>query len=864
MQRYEPGEIEGRWQARWAEEGTYRCPNPGEPGFDASKPKYYVLDMFPYPSGAGLHVGHPMGYIGSDIVARRKRMEGFNVLHPMGYDAFGLPAEQYAITTGRHPEETTRENIETFRRQMQAIGLSYDWDREFATCDVDYYRWTQWIFARLYDRGLAYQNEVPVWWCEELKTVLANEEVIDGKSERGGYPCVRRPLKQWMLKITEYAQRLIDDLELVDWPESVKTMQREWIGRSEGAEIEFSVEGAEGASLRVYTTRPDTLYGATFMVVAPEHPLVGEITTEDRREAVDAYAAKAAAKSELQRSELDKEKTGVFTGAYADNPVYEDGDPRRRLPIYVGDYVLMSYGTGAIMCVPAHDERDWDFAKEYELPIIPVVKAEGENDPPADLIPDACVPGNGVSCNSPLWDGLPTQEAKERAIAVLAERGMAEKRVNYRLRDWLFSRQRYWGEPFPVLHLEDGTHVRVPDDHLPVTLPEMDDFKPSDDGGAPLARAKEWVETTDPATGEPARRDTDTMPGWAGSCWYYLRFMDPKCETAPLSPEAEQYWGNVDLYIGGTEHAVLHLLYARFWHKVLFDAGVVKTKEPFQRLFNQGMLTAFAYKDPTGRLVPADEVEFEGDAPRMKGSGEALEQVIAKMSKSLKNVVNPDDVCAEYGVDAFRLYEMFMGPLGDSKPWNPRDVPGTRRFLDRAWRLFVDPDGDAPLRAGLDDAAATTPEGDALEVERALNQCLKRVDDSFQAFNFNTAVGAFMEFTNVASKKGLNGSQADRLVRALAPFAPHFADEIWSRMGREGSVHHAPWPAVDERHLEADEFEMPVQVMGKVRAKVMVPRAAGKDEMEALARAAVADKLEGKDVVKTIVVPGRLVNFVAK
>ncbi|MEO1697611.1 MAG: leucine--tRNA ligase [Planctomycetota bacterium] len=864
MNRYAPNELEARWQARWADEGTYRCPNPGDEGFNPKKPKYYVLDMFPYPSGAGLHVGHPMGYIGSDIVARRKRMEGHNVLHPMGYDAFGLPAEQYAITTGRHPEETTRENIVTFRRQLQALGLSYDWDREFATCDVDYYRWTQWIFARLYDRGLAYQNEVPVWWCEELKTVLANEEVIDGKSERGGYPCVRRPLKQWMLKITEYAQRLIDDLELVDWPESVKTMQREWIGRSEGAEIDFAVEGLEGEALRVYTTRPDTLYGATFMVVAPEHPLVARMTTDVQRKAVDDYAAAAASKSELQRSELTKEKTGVFTGAFAHNPAFEAGDPRGRIPVYVGDYVLMSYGTGAIMCVPAHDERDWDFATEYDLPIVPVVRAKGAPVPPADERPEACVPGDGVACNSPAWDGLPTDEAKARSIEVLAERGLAERRINYRLRDWLFSRQRYWGEPFPVLHLEDGTHVRVPDGDLPVTLPEMDDFKPSDDGSAPLARAKEWVTATDPASGGPATRDTDTMPGWAGSCWYYLRFMDPKCAIAPLSAEAEQYWGNVDLYIGGTEHAVLHLLYARFWHKVLFDAGVVKTKEPFQRLFNQGMLTTFAYKDSTGRLVPADEVELDGDRATLKANGEELEQVIAKMSKALKNVVNPDDVCAEYGVDAFRLYEMFMGPLADSKPWNPRDVPGTRRFLDRVWRLFVDPDGDAPLRAGLDDATEATPEGTALEVERALNQCLKRVDDSFDGFNFNTAVGGFMEFTNVALKHGLNGSQADRLVRALAPFAPHFADEIWSRMGRDGSVHHAPWPDVDDRYLEADEFEMPVQVMGKVRAKVMVPRTATKDEMEATARDAVADKLEGKTIVKTIVVPGRLVNFVAK
>ncbi len=855
--QYSPNEIERRWQDRWEADGTYRTPNPGDADFDPSRPKYYVLDMFPYPSGAGLHVGHPMGYIGSDIVARRKRMEGHNVLHPMGYDAFGLPAEQYAINTGRHPEETTRDNVETFRRQLKSIGLSYDWDREFATCDVDYYRWTQWIFTRLYDRGLAYQNEVPVWWCDELKTVLANEEVIDGKSERGGFPCVRRPLRQWMLKITEYADRLIDDLDLVDWPESVKTMQREWIGRSEGAEIEFKVEGHANASLRVYTTRPDTLFGATFMVVAPEHPLVGAMTTEDQRAAVEAYVKSSSAKSDLERTDLAKEKTGVWTGAYAHNPAFDAGDDRGRIPIWVADYVLASYGTGAIMAVPGQDQRDWDFATEFGLNIVRTVE------PPADFEGEAFT-GAGPAINSGFLDGLGVDEAKARMISRLVEQGVGEAKTNYRLRDWLFSRQRYWGEPFPVLHLEDGTHVRVPDGDLPVTLPEMDDFKPSDDGAAPLARATEWVSASDPASGGPARRDTDTMPGWAGSCWYYLRFMDPKCATAPLSAEAEDYWGNVDLYIGGTEHAVLHLLYARFWHKVLFDAGVVKTKEPFQRLFNQGMLTAFAYKDGTGRLVPADEVNLESDPPTSRATGEPLEQVIAKMSKTLKNVVNPDDVCEQYGVDTFRLYEMFMGPLADSKPWNPRDVPGSRKFLERAWRLFVDPDGDAPIRVGLGDDSEVTPEGPALEVERALNQCLQRVDDSFKAFNFNTAVAAFMEFLKGAASKGLNGTQASRLVRAMAPFAPHFADEIWSRMGHGGSVHHAPWPAVDERYLKADEFEMPVQILGKLRAKVMVPREASREEMEAAARAAVADRMEGKQVVKTIVVPGRLVNFVVK
>ncbi|MEZ6017359.1 MAG: leucine--tRNA ligase [Planctomycetota bacterium] len=866
---YEPQAIEARWQARWKAERTFRTPNPGDPDFDASKPKYYILDMFPYPSGAGLHVGHPMGYIGSDIVARRKRMEGCNVLHPMGFDAFGLPAEQYAIQTGKHPGDTTRENIATYRRQLELIGLSYDWDRQLSTADPSYYRWTQWIFARLYDRGLAYQAEVAVWWCEALKTVLANEEVINGRSERGDHPCVRRPLKQWMLKITEYAQRLIDDLDLLDWPESVKTMQREWIGRSEGAEIDFQVEGAPGAAaLRVNTTRPDTLYGATFMVIAPEHPLVAAITTEAQRAAVAAYRQEAAKKSELQRTELAKDKSGVFTGAYARNPIFAADDPAGRVPIFVGDYVLMTYGTGAIMCVPGHDERDFEFAQKFDLPVRPVVKI-GDAEPD----PTVCAPGDGVACNSPAWDGLPTAAAKQRAIEVLVAQGVGAHRVNFKLRDWLFSRQRYWGEPFPVLHKPDGTHERVPDAFLPVELPPMDDFAPPDDGSPPLSKATEWVNVAHPVTGEPVKRDTDTMPGWAGSCWYYLRFMDPTCALAPLSPAAEQYWQNVDLYIGGTEHAVLHLLYARFWHKVLYDCGVVSTKEPFQRLFNQGMLTAFAFKDSTGRLLPIDEVDDDGDAPTLKATGERVERIIAKMSKSLRNVVNPDDVCAQYGVDTFRVYEMFMGPLADSKPWNPRDVPGSRRFLDRAWRLLVDEAGDGPVRSHLAvDAPGGAPEGERLEVERALNQCIKRVDDSFRAFNFNTAISGFMEFVNTAQKAGqkapeaLTRDQARRFVRALAPFAPHIAEELWARLGGEGSVSYAAWPAVDERYLEADDFELAIQVLGKLRGTTRVPRSSANDKafLEAAARAAIAEKLEGKEIVKVIAVPGKLVNFVVK
>jgi len=857
---YDPSSIEPRWQAYWEEHQSFRTLNPGDEGFDPNQPKYYLLDMFPYPSGAGLHVGHPLGYIGSDIVARRKRMEGINVLHPMGFDAFGLPAEQYAIATGKHPSVTTAENMETYRRQLKLCGLSYDWTRELATCTPEYYRWTQWIFARLYDRGLAYQAEVPVWWCEALKTVLSNEEVINGRSERGDHPCERRPLKQWMLKITAYAERLIQDLDEVDWPESVKTMQREWIGRSEGAEIDFQVEGQEQA-VRVYTTRPDTLFGATFMVVAPEHPLVESLTTEEHRAAVEEYRREASSKSELQRTDLAKEKTGVFTGGYCRNPILAPDDPAGRMPVYVADYVLMGYGTGAIMCVPGHDERDHEFAQAFGLPVVYVVRSEGGEAPT-----EGCTPGEGTAINSPLWDGLSTAEAKRRSIELVEERGCGEGKVNYRLRDWLFSRQRYWGEPFPVLHSEDGTHRRVPDADLPVALPQMEDFAPPEDGSPPLSKATEWVHTTDPDTGAPVLRDTDTMPGWAGSCWYYLRFMDPGNHEAFVSKEALDYWGNVDLYIGGTEHAVLHLLYARFWHKVLYDEGLVPTKEPFQRLYNQGMLTAFAYKDSTGRLVSADEVEYDGDAARSKATGEELEQVIAKMSKSLKNVVNPDDVCAEFGVDTFRLYEMFMGPLNESKPWNPRDVPGPRRFLERLWRLLVDPDGEDPVRPHLSAEVAGEPEGGALVIERALNQCLKRVDGSFKAFNFNTAVAAFMEFLNVANKhaEDLTGDQAGRLVRALAPFAPHVAEELWARLGHSASISHAPWPAVEERYLVEDAFELVVQVNGKVRGKVSAPKDADKEALEALAVGATGTHLEGMDRVKTIVVPGRLVNFVVK
>lgn len=856
--QYDARDIEQRWQAHWAAQSTFHTPGPGEAGFDAQKPKYYVLDMFPYPSGAGLHVGHPMGYIGTDIIARRKRMEGFNVLHPMGYDAFGLPAEQYAITTGQHPRETTNANVETFRRQLQMVGLSYDWKRELATCDPKYYRWTQWIFAQLFDQGLAYQSEVPVWWCEDLKTVLANEEVINGRSERGDYPCERRPLKQWMLKITAYADRLIDDLELLDWPESVKTMQREWIGRSEGAEVHFPVRDREGEAITVFTTRPDTIFGATFMVVAPEHPLVAEITTDEQRAEVQAYVKTAAAKSDLERTDLAKDKSGVFTGAYANNPLFEEGQEGHKIPIWVADYVLASYGSGAIMAVPGQDQRDWEFAEKFGLRIVRTVQPTEGFDGQAFL-------GDGPAINSGFLDGMGVTEAKSKMIAYLAEKGLGEAKTNFRLRDWLFSRQRYWGEPFPVLHGADGEMKRVPDKDLPVTLPEMEDFTPAEDGSAPLNRVPEWVNYTD-AAGKTYQRDTDTMPGWAGSCWYYLRFMDPHNDQAAWSAEAEKYWGQVDLYVGGMEHAVLHLLYARFWHKVLFDLKLVSHPEPFQRLFNQGMLTAFAYKDSSGRLVPADETELRGEATCSKETGEELEQVIAKMSKSLKNVVNPDTVIEEYGCDTFRLYEMFMGPLAESKPWNPRDVPGCRRFLERTWRLFVDEEGSTPVKPQLLETADGEPQGDSLKLERELNKMLKRVEDSFKQFNFNTAIAGMMTFVNEANKlrEAFTRSQAERFVQVLSPFAPHMGEELWARLGHEGGVSQSGWPLPEERYLVEDEFELVVQILGKVRGKVQASKSATQDELLALARETVADHLEGKSVVKEIVVPGRLVNFVAK
>jgi leucyl-tRNA synthetase len=841
MSRYDFTAIEARWQQRWLAEKTFRTPNPGQEGFDPAKPKYYVLDMFPYPSGAGLHVGHPKGYTATDIVARYKRHRGFQVLHPMGWDAFGLPAEQYAVQTGTHPAVTTAKNIDMFRSQLQALGFSYDWDRELSTTDEGYYRWAQWIFQKLHEQGLAYQSEVPVWWCEALGTVLANEEVIDGRSERGDHPCVKRPLRQWMLRITAYAERLLADLEDLDWPESVKAMQREWIGRSEGAEIEFPIEG--GGSFTAFTTRPDTLFGATFCVLSPEHPLVDTVTTPEQRAAVAAYREEAARKTDLERAELQKEKTGVFTGAHALNPVYPEGDPRRRMPVWIADYVLMSYGTGAIMCVPGGDERDFEFAQRFELPVVPVVSPEG-----AEEIP-ACWTGDGLMVNSGFLDGMPVAESKPAMIAWLEERGLGRAKVTYRLRDWLFSRQRYWGEPFPLLHGPDGEVRLVPEAELPVSLPELDDFTPSPSGDPPLARAKEWVEVVD-ADGRIWRRETNSMPQWAGSCWYYLRFLDPGNDTAAWDSAVEEYWMPVDLYVGGAEHAVLHLLYARFWHKVLFDCGLVSTDEPFQKLVNQGMVQSFAFRDARGALVPIEEVEEDGEAWRRQGAGEPVERFVAKMSKSLRNVINPDDVVREYGADTLRLYEAFMGPITASAPWNPRDLPGVHRFLQRAWRLFQ---GEPAEQADP-------------EVERALHRCIAKVGADLEQLGFNTAIAAMMEFVNLATKKeaALTRDQGERFAVLLEPFAPHLAEELAAGLGRAESLALAPWPEADPALLAEDTVEVPVQVNGKIRARLQLPAGASREAMEEAAREAAAEHLAGATLRKVIVVPGRrpMVNFV--
>ncbi len=882
---YEPKVIEPKWQAYWREHAVFAAK------VDLDKPKFYVLDMFPYPSGTGLHVGHPKGYIATDVLSRYKRMRGFNVLHPMGWDAFGLPAEQYAIETGTHPRETTARNIENFRRQLQSLGMDYDWSREINTTDPRYLRWTQWIFRKLYERDLAYLAEVPVNWCPALGTVLANEEVIDGRSERGGHPVVRTAMRQWMLRITAYADRLIDDLDEVDWPEPIKKMQRDWVGRSVGARIHFELANGVDETIEVFTTRPDTLFGATYMVLAPEHPLVEKITTPEQRSEVERYVEATARRSERARVVDTKEKTGVFTGAMVAHAV--TGAP---LPIWIADYVLATYGTGAVMAVPGHDQRDYEFAKRLDLPIVEVVSG-------GDLSKAAFVE-DGISVGSDFLNGLPTSDAKERMADWLEEHGKGGRAVSYKLRDWLFSRQRYWGEPFPVIHLEDGTTALLDESELPLLLPELDDFrpsgdlKPSDEFEPPLARLREWLETTDPATGAPALRDTNTMPQWAGSCWYYLRFCDPNNEQAPWSEEAERYWMPVDLYVGGAEHAVLHLLYARFWHKVFYDLGLVHTVEPFQKLLNPGMILGYSYRyyddnlaDEEGvepasysssevridretataieggaelkmRWVRAEDVQRDANERPIHPDipGLVLEEVTEKMSKSRGNVVSPDDVIERYGTDSMRLYEMFMGPLDKGAPWSGEAIPGVHRFLQRAYRLFVEEaDGGERLAAFVDGPG--TP-----DQQRLAAKVIHGVTEDIEAMRFNTAISKLMVFSRAIGRDAaLPREVAEVFILLLSPFAPHLAEELWQRLGHSQSLAAEPWPTADAALLEEPTLTLAVQVNGKRRDEIEVPADADDETIRraALASPSVARQLGGREPKRVIVVPGRLVNIVS-
>ncbi|MBX6311413.1 MAG: leucine--tRNA ligase [Isosphaeraceae bacterium] len=948
MPSYHPQRIEPKWQAYWEQHRTFRTLDRV-----ADRPKLYVLDMFPYPSGAGLHVGHPEGYTATDIVCRYKRMRGYNVLHPMGWDAFGLPAEQYAVQTNTHPRITTQQNINTFRRQIKALGFSYDWDREIDTTDPNYYKWTQWIFLKLFDtwydpdyewidpqgrrrqgkgrpidelpipegvedpdayrdaRRLAYRAEVPVNWCPALGTVLANEEVIDGKSERGGYPVVRMPLKQWMLRITAYAERLIDDLELVDWPRAIKDMQRNWVGRSEGAEVDFPIASPDGRTIanegrrpwtemprsdviRVFTTRPDTLFGATYMVLAPEHPLVDRLTAPEHRAKVDAYREAAARKSDLDRTDLAKTKTGVFTGGYAINPV--NG---REIPVWIADYVLMGYGTGAIMAVPGHDERDFEFAQAFGLPIVAVVlpddawlKAHAPRDldiPPDDL--DAlrhtyaldpgrfteAFTGEGTSLNSHndevRLDGRPTAEAKAIITAWLEAKGLGRKTVHYKLRDWLFSRQRYWGEPFPILLDEHDRPHAVPESELPVLLPELADFRPTGKPEPPLSKATDWVRYSD-----TLRRETNTMPQWAGSCWYYLRYLDPRNNEKPWDPELEKYWMPVDLYVGGAEHAVLHLLYSRFWHKVLYDRGLVSTPEPFQRLINQGLILGeleyTGYQDPSGRWVSypppegakpvrlsEEQVVKRGDAFYLAADPSIRVDARAhKMSKSRGNVINPDEVIAEYGADSLRLFEMFLGPLEATKPWSMKGVEGVYRFLSRAWRMIVDEEAEEPtLNPKVQDIPPTR------EQAQLVARTVAAVTEDIEALRFNTAISRLMEFTNAFTSMEVRPKSAmETFVLLLSPMAPHLAEELWQVLGHDQTLAYHPWPGYDPALLRDEEIEVPVQINGKLRSRVTVPAGADRGDLEKAAREdeRIAALLQGKTLRKIIVVPGKMVNFV--
>jgi len=843
---YNFNEIEKKWQTFWEQNKTFAADDS-----DKTRPKYYVLDMFPYPSGQGLHVGHPEGYTASDIVARYKRMKNFNVLHPIGWDAFGLPAEQYAIQTGTHPAQTTQKNIDNMRRQIKSLGFSYDWDRQVDTTDEKYYRWTQWIFLKLFnsffdakeqkakpikdlpiptgltesqkrkyidDNRLAYEAEVAVNWCPELGTVLANEEVIGGVSERGGHPVIRKPMRQWMLRITKYADRLVDDLKLVDWPDSIKKLQTDWVGKSIGAEVDFKIAGSD-KRITVFTTRPDTLFGATYMVLAPEHPFVDEITTADKKSAIADYKKKAQSKSDMDRTDLAKDKTGEFTGAYAINPV--NGN---KTPIWISDYVLISYGTGAIMSVPAHDERDFEFAKKFNLPIIPVVEPAGDKELAAKIEKgEYCFVGEGIAINSEKFNGLSTAEFKEKITGWLAENKLGKKAVNYKLRDWLFSRQRYWGEPFPILHHSDGGITALDEKQLPLTLPETDNFKPSGNGEPPLAMITDWVNVK-LSDGTTARRETNTMPQWAGSCWYYLRYLDAQNSDAAWSKEKEKYWMPVDLYIGGAEHAVLHLLYSRFWHKTLFDLGYVSTPEPFKKLINQGMI---------------------------------LGEDGQKMSKSRGNVVNPDKVITDYGADSMRLYEMFMGPLEATKPWNMQGVEGVHRFLCKFWRTVIDETGS--IKNIISDIEADE------KMQRLLHQTIKKVGGDIDNFRFNTAISQMMIFVNHIGKlSALPRKAIEDFVLLLAPFSPHIAEEIWQKLGHSKTLAYENWPKYSEELAAEKEIEIAVQVLGRIKDKIVVPADADDEfiKQKALACEKVISAIAGKEIKKVIVIKSRLVNIV--
>jgi len=877
-------EIEKRWQEYWETHKTFKTED------DFSLPKFYVLDMFPYPSGSGLHVGHPEGYTATDIVARYKRMKGFNVLHPMGWDAFGLPAEQYAIETGTQPSITTQKNCDNFRRQIKSLGLGYDWDREVNTTDPGYFKWTQWIFIRLYNtwfdeklqkgrpieeleipahirslgaeavnsytagKRLAYYDDAQVWWCPHCKIVCANEEVLnDGNHEKCGNPVERKNLKQWMLRIPLYAERLLDGLEHVDWPEGVKDMQRNWIGRSTGAEVDFRVEGSQEV-LRVFTTRPDTLFGATYMVVAPEHPLLPQLTSREQKNSVDAYVAQAGLKSELDRADLSKEKSGVFTGSYATNPVNQ-----QQIPIWVADYVLMGYGTGAIMAVPCHDTRDFEFATAFSLPI-PCILDPDTDDPELReqvLQGKACWIGDGSYVNSASEatglniNGLSKEQGIAATIQWLTENELGTEAINYKIRDWLFSRQRYWGEPFPVIHWEDGEITLLEDDDLPLQLPELEKYEPGSHGESPLVHAQEWLHVVD-SSGRKGRRETNTMPQWAGSCWYYLRYIDPRNDQEPFSAEKEQYWMPVDLYVGGAEHAVLHLLYSRFWHKVLFDLGIVSTDEPYTKLFNQGMILAFAYETEAGAKIPSDLVEEREGKFHHSETGEPLKQIVAKMSKSLKNVVNPDDVVRGFGADSLRLYEMFLGPLDAVKPWVENGVKGVYNFLSKVHRFFADP---TKYHEGEED----------LEVLKSLHATIKKVGSDVEALHFNTAISQMMIFTNLVVKKGkITRESAEAFTRVLSPFAPHLAEELWSILGHKQSIALAAWPEYDDSLLQEASFEYPVMINGKLRFKILLALDMPDEEIrqEVLSHETALKWTEGKPPKRFIHVPNKIINVV--